>query len=129
MRQRRAGRALGGGRAGRVWPMRLLPGACDIFLVGRRHIDGVVDPAMPGWRNRGGFGVAVVDHPAPLEAERRIDLTAFGAKILVAELIFADALAIERGPHLRAEGLAVPPGEDSREEGREFHSHPPRDVP
>src|SRR5262249_6740132 len=76
---------------------------------------------MPGRRNHRGFGVTIVDHPAPLEVERRIDLAALGAVIAVAELILADELAIERGPHLRAEGLAIPPGEEAREEGRDFH--------
>ena len=37
-----------------------------------------------------GFSIAVVDHPAPLEAERRIDLAALGPVVAVALLVFAD---------------------------------------
>src|SRR5262249_37950608 len=50
--------------------------------------------------------------PAPLEAERRIDLAALGAIIGVALLVLADPFAKPPRPQLRAEGLAVPPGEE-----------------
>src|SRR6185436_20892406 len=91
------------------------------FLVGRRHVDGVMHPAVPGRADLRSLGIAAVDHPAPLEAERRIDLAALGAVIDVAEFVLADALAIERGPQLRAERLAVPPSEKAQEEGLHFH--------
>ena len=45
--QRRTGRAIGSRRPGQVRQMRLLPLARGVFLVGRRHVDGVVQPAMP----------------------------------------------------------------------------------
>src|SRR5712691_10784960 len=79
----------------------------------------MVHPAVPRRRDGRGFGGAVVGHPAPLEAERRIDLAALGAVIAVGELVLADELAIERGPKLRAKSLTVPPGEKAQEKG--FH--------
>src|SRR5690606_39932845 len=59
-----------------------------IVLFGRRRVDSVMHPAMPGWRHRRGFSVPVIDHPAPLEAEGRIDLATPGAEITVAALVF-----------------------------------------
>src|SRR5258708_4848364 len=103
LRQGRSGRALRPRRAGHVGPVRLPPRPRRDLLLGRRHVDGVVHPAVPGRADRRGLSIAVVDHPAALEAERRIDLAALGAEIAVAELVFPDELAIEAGPHLRAE--------------------------
>src|SRR4051812_23113585 len=96
--QRRAGRTIGAGRAGHVRPMRLLPGARLVVFLRRRHVDGVMQPAMPRWRHRRGLGVAVVDHPAALEEQRRIDLAAFGTVVTVAEFILADGFAVHPRP-------------------------------
>src|SRR5690348_12030666 len=92
--------------------MRLLPLARGVGRLGRRQVDGVMHPAMPGRRNPRRLGQAVIDHPAPLEAERRIDLAADGAVIAVALLVRADQFAEPPGPQLRAKGLAAPPGEE-----------------
>src|SRR5882762_6798128 len=91
--------------------MRLFPFVRLIGLFGRSDIDGVMHPAVPGRRYPGRFGIAVIDHPAPLEAERRIDLAALGAEIAVALLVLAHKFAEPPGPQLRAKGLAVPPCE------------------
>ena len=65
---------------------------------------------------RGGLRDPVIDHPAPLEAERRIDLAALGPVIAVAELVLADEFAVEPRPQLGAESLAVPPSEHPQQE-------------
>src|SRR6185503_4901527 len=121
LRQGRAGRALRARCAGQVRPVRLLPGPGLVRFLGRRRVHRMVHPAVPGRTDLRGFRLIVVDHPAALEAERRIDLAALGAVVAVAEFILADELAVKRGPHLRAERLAVPPGEEAREEGFDFH--------
>src|SRR6202167_3093885 len=82
-----------------------------------------MDPAMPGRRDAGGLGIAVIDHPAPLEAERGVDLAALGAEIAIALLVFADQFAEPPGPQLRPEGLATPPREDF--EKKQFHGARP----
>src|SRR6185369_8279437 len=63
-----------------------------------------------------GLGIAVVDHPAPLEPERLVDLAALGAVVRIAVLVRPHVLAIEPGPQLGAERLPVPPGEEAQEE-------------
>src|SRR5262245_9634307 len=78
-----------------------------------------MQPAVPGRRHGRGLGDAVVDHPPPLEFQRWIDLATFGPVVAIAELVLADELAIEPGPQLGAEGLAVPPGEEAQE--KRFH--------
>src|SRR4029079_4522597 len=110
---------MGRRRAGQIWPVRLLPGPRLIALFVGRHIDGVVEPAVPRRRHRRGLGLAVVDHPAPFHQQRRIDLAAAGAEIAVAELVLTDRFAVPPGPELGAEGLAIPPGEKAEEKG--FH--------
>src|SRR6266480_1944470 len=89
--------------------MRLFPLARAVALVGRRHIDGVMQPAMPGRRDAGRLGQAVINHPAPLEAECRVDLAAAATVIAVALLVLADQFTEPPGPQLRTKGLAVPP--------------------
>src|SRR6185369_2954556 len=121
LRQGRAGRALGGRRAGHVGPVRLLPGPGLVRLLGWRRVHGVMHPAVPRRADLRGLGVVAIDHPAALEEKRRIDLAALGAVVAIAELVLADELAIERGPRLRAEGLAIPPGEEAQEERLNFH--------
>ena len=62
-----------------------IPAACRSLRSARhRRCD---EPAMPGRRHAGRLGIAVIDHPAPLEAERRIDLAPLGAEIAVALLV------------------------------------------
>src|SRR5712692_5747433 len=114
--QRRARGPVGVGRAGEIWPVRLLPLARRVVLLRGRHVDRVVQPAVPGRRHARGFGEAVIDHPAPLEAQARIDLAATRAVVAVAEFVLADELAVEPGPQLRAEGLAVPPSKEFEKE-------------
>src|SRR5438034_8104667 len=74
---------------------------------------------MPGRRDGRGCRGAVVNDPASLEAERRIDLAAPRAVIAVAELVLAHELAVERGPQQRAEGRPVPPGKEAQK--KRFH--------
>src|SRR6185312_10271084 len=52
--------------AGQVGLMRQLPVAWLVVLLGRRDVGAVVHPAMPAGRDFAGFGVAVVDDPAPV---------------------------------------------------------------
>src|SRR6202158_4267586 len=127
--ERRARRPVGVRRAGEIRPVRLLPLARLVVLLGRRHVDGVVQPAVPRRRHARGLGDAAIDHPAPLEAEARIDLAAARAVVAVAEFVLADELAVEPSPQLRTEGLAVPPGEKA--EPKRFHAFAlePRPVP
>src|SRR5882757_5869361 len=54
--QRRARGAVGGGRAGHVGDMRLFPLMRRVGLFGRRHIDGVMQPTVPGRRYPRGLG-------------------------------------------------------------------------
>jgi hypothetical protein len=79
----------------------------------------VMQPAVPGRWHRRRLGLAVVDYPAPLHQQRRIDLAAARAIVAVAELVRPDRLTETPRPELCAEGLAVPPGESAQEKG--FH--------
>src|SRR5919198_1187732 len=119
---RRADRTIGAGGTSEIGSVRLPPRPRRDLFLGRRHIDGVVQPAMPGRRHDRGFGSAVVNDPASLEAERRIDLAALRAVIAVAELVLAHELAIEGGPQQRAEGRPIPPGKEAQE--KRFHGTP-----
>src|SRR5947209_7823706 len=121
--ERRAGRAIGLRRAGEIRPVRLLPGPSLHNLLGRRHVDGVMQPPMPARRHLRGLRVAVVDHPAALEPERRIDLAAAGSVIAIAELVGPDRFAIGPGPQLGPERGAVPPGEEAQQEGLDSFDH------
>src|SRR6266700_496311 len=121
--ERRAGRAIGLRRAGEIRPMRLLPGPGLHTLLGRRHVDGVMQPPMPARRHLRGLRIAVVYHPAALEPERRIDLAAAGSVIAIAELVGPDRFAIGPGPQLGPERGAVPPGEEAQQEGLDHLDH------
>src|SRR6266571_3693364 len=121
--ERRAGRAIGLRRAGEIRPVRLLPGPGLHNLLGRRHVDGVMQPPMPARRHLRGLRIAVVDHPAALEPERRVDLAAAGSVIAIAELVGPDRFAIGPGPQLGAERDAVPPGEEAQQEGLDHLDH------
>src|SRR5437667_3576681 len=121
--KRRAGRAIGLRRAGEIRPVRLLPGPGLHNLLGRRHVDGVMQPAMPARRHLRGLRIAVVDHPAALEPERRVDLAAAGSVIAIAELVGPDRFAIGPGPQLGPERGAVPPGEEAQQEGLDHLDH------
>src|SRR5207237_3022023 len=89
----------------------------------RPPMDGLMKPAMPGRRPPRRLGITVIDHPAPLEAERRIDRAALGAEIAVALLVGAHQFTEPPGPQLGAEGLAVPPCEEL--EQKQFHRPAP----
>src|SRR5262249_19556448 len=102
-------------RTGEIGPMGLLPGVWLGRIQWRRHVLRMVQPAMPRRRHFGGLGEPVIDHPPALESENRIDLAATGAVIAIAKLVRADELAVEFRPHLRPEGLAVPPGEKAQQ--------------
>src|SRR6185437_3143446 len=93
LREGRSDRPMRGRRPGQVRTVRLLPRTRLIDLVGRRNIDRMVQPSMPGRRHRRGLRIAIVDDPAPLEAERRIDLSATGAIVAIAEFVVADDFA------------------------------------
>src|SRR5262245_61572932 len=89
----------------------------------------MVHPAVPAGADGRRLGIAVIDHPAPVKTEHRIDLAALAAVVAIAALVLADELAVERGPDLGAEGLAVPPGEDAQKECFDRHGAslmPPR---
>src|SRR5258705_13674616 len=92
-RQRRAGRPVSRRRPRQVRDVRLFPFARRVAFLGRRDIDSVVQPAMPVRRHARGLGITVVDHPAPLKAERRGDLAADGAIIAITLLVRADQFA------------------------------------
>src|SRR4051794_39202846 len=96
LRQSRTGGTMRPRRAGEVGPVRFPPRARHDRFLRRRHIDGVMNPAVPRWRHARSFDHAVVDHPAPLKPERRIDLAALGAVVAVAELVLAYELAVKR---------------------------------
>ena len=77
----------------------------------------MASPKRPGSRrDTGRLGQTVIDHPAPLEMQRRIDLAAARPVVAVALLVFAEQLAEPVGPELGAKGLAIPPGEDFEQE-------------
>ena len=96
--------------------MRLFPRVRLGLVLRRRHVHRVMHPAVPGRRDFGGLREPVIDHPAALESEGRIDLAAARAVIAIAEFVVADELAVESRPHLGSEGLAVPPGEKAQQE-------------
>src|SRR4051794_9980599 len=114
--KRRTGRAIGIRRAREIRLVRLFPLARLVVELGRRHVDDVMHPAVPARRNAACLGKPIIDHPAPLEAERRVDLSAAGAVVAVALLVLADQLAVPAGPELGAKGLAIPPGEELEKE-------------
>src|SRR5262247_1234414 len=119
LRQGRTARPVGRRRAGQIGPVRLLPRVRAVLLGGRRYVDRVMQPAVPTRRHARSLGIAVIDHPAPLEAKRLVDLAAARAVVVVAVFVLADELAIEPRPQLRAERLTVPPGEEAQQQG--FH--------
>src|SRR5271165_997896 len=109
------------GRACRVRHMRQLPWVRLVVFRRRRRVDRVMEPAVPARRGHRGFGDAIIDHPAPLEAERRIDRSAARAVIGVAELIVTDEFALTPRIEERVEGRAVPPGEEPQEKVFDLH--------
>src|ERR1700739_3005437 len=96
--------------------MRLLPLARLVAILGRGGVDDMGDPALPPARNAACLGKAVIDHPAPFEMQRRIDLAAAGPIVAVALLVLAHQFAEPVGPELGAESLAIPPGEEFEQE-------------
>src|ERR1043166_9380559 len=106
-------------RAGEIGPVRLPPAAHHDLVPGRWYVDGMVQPAVPRRRHGRGFRGAVVDHPAPFEAETLVDLATLGPEVAVAEFVIAHVLAVEPGPELGPERLALPPSEEAGE--KRFH--------
>jgi hypothetical protein len=45
--------------------------------------------------------------------------TAIGAIVTIAEFVLANEFASKRGPDLRPDGWAIPPGEETQKETRE----------
>src|SRR5271166_2937915 len=86
-----------------------------------RNVDGVVQPAVPARRSHRGLRDSAVDDPSPLEAERRIDLTAFRAVVGVAELVMPDQFAMQSGVEQGVEGRPVPPGEEPQKKISQAH--------
>src|SRR5262249_36597430 len=114
--ERRAGRPERTRRTGHVWTVWLLPRAWLVAFLCRWRVDCVVEPAMPGRRHTGGLRITVIGDPAPLEAERLVDLAADGPIVAIAELILADRFAVHPGPELGTERLRIPPGEQLEQE-------------
>ena len=80
-----------------------MPGMGGIALFGRRYVGAKMHPAMPARRNKRSFGIAVIEHPAPVQFAMPI--------ITVAEFVGTDIAAVKRGPHPEAKGLPLPPDE------------------
>src|SRR5687767_3268509 len=95
-------------RSSLIGEMGLLPVAGSIGRRGGGLIDDLVHPTIPAWRNGRGFGVAVIDDPAPRAV--------FFLVVAVAELVFTDEGTHPRGVKPRAERRAVPPSENVREQ-------------
>jgi hypothetical protein len=98
----RAPRPVGGGGAGEVRLMGLLPFA---RLVGaRRRVGPIVQPAVPAGRDGRGLDRTVVDDPPTLAVALAV--------VAVAGLVLADKLALAPGPQPGAQSHAVPPREE-----------------
>src|SRR5579862_850038 len=117
--QGRPARTMSPRRTGQVRPMRFLPRIGFGLVLRRRHIDGVMQPAVPARRYCRSLGDTVVDDPAPIKTERRINLAVFCAVIAIAEFVVADKFAVEPSRQLRAEGLTIPPGKKAKQKA--FH--------
>ena len=106
-----AGRPIGFRRTREVGLIGLLPGLSLVGFVGWRHVNRVMQPAVPFRRHQRGFGLGAVDHPAPLPV--------LGLVVDVAEAVLAHAGAVAPGEEAGADGVAGPPGEKL---GQEFHA-------
>src|SRR5262249_50248799 len=80
-----------------------------------------MNPAVPSPPNDGGLRQTFVDHPPPLEAERRVDSASFRAGVTIAVLVLDHKFAVSPGPHQRTEGRAIPRGKKTKQEF--LHSH------
>lgn len=104
--------------------MRLLPRAGRVALLARGQVDVVAEPAAPARRDLRGVGVAVVDHPAPLRADRAVDQRPLRAVIRVAVVVAADEVPAARGVERERHRLPVPPREDAQQRVLERHRRP-----
>src|SRR3546814_4237400 len=77
---------------------------CSSDLVGRQFVEGAVQPAVPFGRHAARIIGSIIDHPAAAAL--------FRAEIAVAEAVLADLLARAPAVQQRADGRAVPPGEN-----------------
>src|SRR5918912_447050 len=111
--QHAAPRPVGPGRPGRVRLVGRLIGARHVGDLGRRPLQGVVQPAEPAGRHLAGLDLAVEDDPAPLR-EWRLGVAL--AVIAVAEFVLADEFAVVPGPDARPERLGMPPGKELKQE-------------
>src|SRR5690606_18045171 len=89
----------------------LLPVARLVVLSGRRRIDPVMQPAMPARRDRRCFRIAIIDDPAAVLAVRG------GSALLiyVSKFVLTDTLSAPPCLNTCVEALAIPPGEQLRE--------------
>lgn len=108
--QGRARRTPGLRRAGHIRQMRQFPRAGGVILRCWRTIGRVMQPAVPAGRGHRALALARINHPAPFEAQRLVDLP--GTIITVAGFVLADEFAEEQCVQRRIYGLAVPPGEN-----------------
>lgn len=114
--QSRALRTICCGRTSEIGLMRQLPFLRHVVFLARGYVDRIMQPAVPAGRNGRGLGIAIIDHPAALDADGRIYFAATRAIIAIAVLIFTHEFAMKaRGPQ-GAEGCAVPPGKDAQQE-------------
>ena len=111
LRQCRPTRTVCASSTGEIGPVRLLPGMLPRFVLRWWHINCMMQPPEPARRHSRWLCNTGIDDPAPFEVQRRVDLAALGSIIPVAEVVLPDRLAMQRGPQLGAEGLAIPPCE------------------
>src|ERR1700722_3148805 len=102
--------------------MRQLPRVGLVVFLGRGQVDRMMKPAIPARRSHRSLGNPVIDHPPPLEPERRID--AWSPIIDVAELVMSDQHAKTLGVEPRVEVRAVPPSEIVQQKLLDMFQHP-----
>ncbi len=74
-----------------------------------------MQPAVPARWDLRAFRFAGVDDPAPLDPQRPVLLATARAEVDVAELVFADALAMQARIEVGAQRRSVPPSEEAQQ--------------